>query len=222
MTHHPHQATPHSAAALARLELGATGVIVVKCKDWPDGWTPKGIGLFHPTRIDKHGEEYSGAEVFGAWDEDRAVICPYKPGDVVGIKERYRIYGTGYGGPLSDIRFHVSIEYPDGETACWEVPQEVYAKYDTLFEQQPERDDYWCPARSMPPWAVRTHLRVESIACKRLQEVTEEECRLYGATHDGWNTERQVFQSQLKAAWSANSWHWFITAEKCNNTKGAT
>jgi len=197
----------HSAAALARLEIGATGLIVVKCKDWPDGWTPKGIGLFHPTRIDKHGEEYSGAEVFGAWDEDRAVICPYKPGDVVAVKEQYR---TCKGEWVPGLMFlDGQIVYPEQESL-------------SAFPHDWHNTTRFRAARTLPAWAVRTHLRVKSIACKRIQEVTEEECRLYGATHDGWNTERQVFQSLFKAAWSANEWHWFITGEKCNNVKGTT
>jgi len=198
----PHHATPQSAAALARLEIGATGVIVVKVKRKTD------FTYGHPF----NGEDGSCGIVFTKHEHwtgtamGELIESPYKPGDVVAVKEKHK-----RSSMKVDAGIARAIEYVDG----FKVP----VSYSDIARWNPWQ---WRSSTQMPAFAVRTHLRVKSVACKQLQEVTEEECRLYGATHDGWNTERQVFQSQLKAAWSNNEWHWFITAEKCNNAKGAT
>jgi len=203
----PHHATPHSAAALARLEVGATGVIVVKCKDQPNG------------RYNTKLSQLEGFDFDGPLWWSRGGINhepPYKPGDVVAVKETWGyVHGTRdeTGKDPDQIWYRA-----DGMCR--------YVGYDEPWpagvEEANSHVDRWKSPRSMPLEYCRTFLRATSVACKRMQDVTEEECRLYGATHDGWNTERQVFQSQLKAAWSANEFHWFVTAEKCNNAKGTT
>jgi len=212
---HPHHATAHSAAALARLEIGATGVIVVKVKPQP-----------HMVNFGDHDslawEKPYCADGYLAVGVDRVresatyLKCPYKPGDVVAVKETWGyVHGTRdeTGKDPDQIWYRA-----DGMCR--------YAGYDEHWlagvEEANSHVDRWKSPRSMPLEYCRTFLRATSIACKRLQDVTEEECRLYGATHDGWDAERQVFQSLLKAAWSANEWHWFITGEKCNNVKGTT
>jgi len=169
---HPHHATPHSAAALARLEIGATGVIVVRLKPLPVLVDPKGRWVWHP-----RGVPSDDNWTVSWWGNESSMMqpyCPYKPGDVV--------------------------------------------------------DD----------------LRVKSVACKRLQEVTDHEAELYGcdcrsdiawgrygaygptmpdtAVANGHRAdfERLYVETHGPVAWSANSWHWFITGEKCNNVKGTT
>jgi hypothetical protein len=223
---HPHHATPQSAATLARLELGATGVIVVRLKEQPidqgDGLCRLrvGRGIYVTNEIverkylkDELICESTTLRPVGEWLAEK---CPYKPGDIVAVKETW---GYVHGTRDETGKDPDQIWYRADGTCR-------YVGYDEPWlagvEEANSHVDRWKSPRSMPLEYCRTFLRATSVACKRMQDVTEEECRLYGATHDGWNTERQVFQSQLKAAWSANEFHWFVTAEKCNNAKGTT
>jgi len=52
------------------------------------------VGSFHPTVIDRHGEEQPGPETFGVYSEDGAwsLRCPYgEPGDLLWVKEPWRV-----------------------------------------------------------------------------------------------------------------------------------
>src|SRR5690606_197652 len=52
-------------------------------------WCPK-VGTYHPTMIDRYGEEYPGAEVYGASDEREGRVCPYgQPGDRLWVRETW-------------------------------------------------------------------------------------------------------------------------------------
>jgi hypothetical protein len=209
----PHAATPHSAAALARLELGATGVIVVRMKEQP---IDLGFGVYElrighrktttnmfTEREFKNDAMVSERQVLipvGEWMLSR---CPWQVGNIIPVKEKSR--------PVFSGAEQVDVEY---------------------FADNPVAGS-WKPAQMLSAKFVRTHLRVTAVACKRLQDVTEDECRLYGIESTKFATqpldlrEQRLSAAKLAfsylwesihgpAAWSANEFHWFITGEKCN------
>jgi len=204
---HPHLATPHEAATLAKLELGATGVIVVRMKEQPhmvDFGDHDSLAWEKPHCADG----YLAVGVDRVRESATYLKCPYKPGDVVAVKEKWGYFGGDeylYQRDIGAVGYEVT--------------------HDLTHIGQPIPGGKWRPARSMPAWAVRTHLRVRSIACKRLQEITIEESLLAGSTgyksyigHGDYTETDPVehYAEQHPAAWSANDWHWFITGEKCN------
>lgn len=48
----------------------------------PEGWFPLAVEMYHPAIEDDDGMMRAGKEIFGAYDEEWGVACPYgKPGD---------------------------------------------------------------------------------------------------------------------------------------------
>jgi len=202
MKSNPHAATPQSAAALAALEIGATGLIVVRLKEQP----PEGTAImttangayFWPM---DYKDDRLGSK---CWES------PFKPGDVVAVKEKWQLYAKA-----SDI---VHVIYEASLNKSYTEKVEVFPAHHAKGMNSRPWQERWEPARTLPAWAVRTHLRVKSVACKLLQEVTEEEAELMGfkASHVGdGSSATDQFAYALHAVWSANEHHWFITAEKC-------
>ena len=63
----------------------------------PDEWNPV-VGVYHPTKTDRSGEEYPGEPVFGASDERIGVVCKYgRPGDHLWVKETWASVDHIYG-----------------------------------------------------------------------------------------------------------------------------
>lgn len=68
----------------------------------------------------------------------------------------------------------------------------------------------WRSATSMPRWAVRTHLRVVSVVCKRVQDVTEEEAKAWGCICDSaaaWGGGGFDGTSEGPYRWAVNHGH---------------
>jgi len=223
---HPHHATPQSAATLARLELGATGVIVVRLKEQPidqgDGLCRLrvGRGIYVTNEIverkylkDELICESTTLRPVGEWLAEK---CPYKPGDIVAVKETW---GYVHGTRDETGKDPDQIWYRADGTCR-------YVGYDEPWlagvEEANSHVDRWKSPQTMPADLCRTHLRVRSVACKQVQEVTKDECIAAGfgirngepldECVAGWH---EPFAQAHPAAWSNNEFHWFITGEKC-------
>lgn len=76
----------------------------------------------------------------------------------------------------------------------------------------------WRSSSSMPQWAVRIRLRVESVACKQVWEITEDECCNLGFDQKGvvatFEPHATIwFRSKWAAdnprhPWASNPWCW--------------
>lgn len=91
-----------------------------------------------------------------------------KPGDVLWVKENWRIDGAGSRVSATACRPHRAIEYrADG--------------YDPIS---------WCERSSMfmPRWASRLTLEVTAVKIERLQDITEEDARAEGMTFTDFGT----------------------------------
>jgi len=104
-------------------------------KDQPsEDWHPEGVGLYAPTRVDQHGEEYPGTDVYGAADEDEGRICPYgKPGDRLWVAQEAETYSKTV--PIAE-RFWSRVYKFE---SCWEwfglVDRKGYGRIRNAGEQ---------------------------------------------------------------------------------------
>lgn len=173
------------AARIAKAELGAKVCVVMPLKTQPPaGATELAVEFVH-------GKDTVTYRAFPGHGSARWAVCecPHKPSDVVAVKE-------AYASPSS----HIAAYKAGGECGAWlgdgaggrlwchhgyivEAPGYPFG-LDTLRSWGLRKyGGKWRSARSMPLWAVRSHLRIEAVACKRVQDVTEEEIVASGTTY---------------------------------------
>lgn len=109
------------------------------------------VGDYHPVKIDKNGDEYPGAEIFGAYDDagEWGSKCPYgKPGDLLWVRE------TWCQCPECSAYQYRAHDH-DGE--CWYCGDELHK---------------WKPSIFMPREASRITLQVTTVRVERLQDIS--------------------------------------------------
>lgn len=119
------------------------------------------VERFHPTVVDRDGEEVPGDEIFGACDLDGqwGRECPYgQPGDLLWVRETW-LPRFGNRGALYKADYH-EIEA---------------AGVAGLYS-----DKGWKPSIFMPRWACRIALEIEQVRAQRLQEINWIDCLAEG------------------------------------------
>lgn len=108
---------------------------------------------------------------FAIQGTERVVRPPYQPGDVLYVRETFRV------DCLSDIVGSGRVQYKaDGSYA------DIYfeaARYDMMRRAQSKPG--WRPNENMPREAARIFLRVNNVRVERLQDITEEDAKAEGA-----------------------------------------
>lgn len=155
------------------------------------------VGMFAPTKIDRHGEEYPGDDIFGAWslDGEWGARCPYgAPGDRLWVKETWQYLPT----TTEQVVYLATV--PDGE-----------------------HPPSWRSSRHMPRAASRVTLEVVSVRVERLLDISEQDAMAEGAReeislpgdrgsfiggfHFAWDA---INHARPGCAWSDNPWVWVI------------
>jgi hypothetical protein len=191
----------------------------------PADWSPE-VGYYCPTKIDRHGEEYPGDEIFGASDADWGRKCPHgAPRDSLALTETWR--------PVDVIRGHALIVYKADMAS-----REIKIPDDDAREKikRALKHGKWMPPMFMQAWASRAPAVNKSVRVERVQEITEEDAKAEGAEPDyGSNaklatdvgmsmmvrpTARQGFEKlwdSINASrghgWDVNDWVWVIEYE---------
>ena len=150
-------------------------------------------GIYHPTVIDRHGDEDAGAPIFGAYsmDGEWGCKCPYgQPGDKLWVRESFYAWGH-YGNQYKH-------EGRSGETRKHFFDRTQMADKKPLY---PATDSgkidrnmcvcsgnannvtgYWLrPSIHMPRWASRITLEIVSVRVERLCRISEQDALAEGA-----------------------------------------
>ncbi len=181
------------------------------------------VSRYHPTIVDRHGEEAPGTEIFGAFSDGGEWGCksPYgEPSDQLWVRETWRgvveINPPGKTTELGVARY---------------VPDQEYCRR-VEYQATHERDgEPWRPSIHMPRWASRITLEVTSVRVERLQDISEADAiaegidktaagfwGTYGQREvDGTYSPRLSYQclwDSLNASrgygWEANPWVWVV------------
>lgn len=153
--------------------------------------------FFHPTVIDRRGDEQPGTEMFGAYtiDGEWGMKCPYgPPGDRLWVRETFR-------GPLDDDTFGYRATHSG--PFSWET----YT---------------WRPSIFMPRIASRITLEVTDVRVERLNDISRGDAMDEGCPFpnmaDGIDPREwyaDVWEGINGAgSWAANPWVWALTFKR--------
>lgn len=129
------------------------------------------VGTYHPTVIDRHGNEQPGPEVFGAYSAtgEWAARCPYgRPGDRLWVRENWRAPKSCDGSPPRSISDSEAIRFIADETVG----------VDPGFGR-------FRPGMFMCRWMSRILLENVSVRVEHLQDISEADALAEGITRLG-------------------------------------
>lgn len=186
----------------------------------PDDVPPITVSHYHPTTIDRRGDEEPGPEIFGAFSGDGEWECksPFgEPGDQLRIRETHFIR----------IR---PEDATDGRGRAW---------YHVDCPDAPVR---WKPSVRMPRWASRITLEITGVRAEHLNDCSEDDARAEGSEAIGITFRRdadgkprlvdslggphrdgfRILWESINGAgaWNANPWVWvveFRSVVRCDN-----
>ncbi|WP_334034710.1 hypothetical protein [Burkholderia cepacia] len=177
------------------------------------------VSHYHPTIVDRHGEQVPGDEIFGAYSDDGDWGCksPFgEPGDRLWVREAWQHSNHPLGPYDADCLVHYRADYlddphgPDGEKS----PE---GKYRT-----------WRPSIHMPRAASRITLEITGVRVERLQSISESDARAEGVTIEDHHMRGYCAGEHLPPSirafrdlwdgldadrgqgWDANPWVWAI------------
>jgi hypothetical protein len=191
---------------------------VVKSQPSED-WHPQ-VGVYAPTMVDRHGEEYPGPDVFGASDECEGRICPHgAPGDHLWVRETFQPL-LADGVKYRDSDWKTGIGY-----APKYIATEPRVEYLDCFNDD-ELTDRCKPSIFMPRWASRITLEITDVRVQRVQEITEEDAEAEGVYSwsdmgpldicakplfsDLWDS----INAKRGFGWDVNPWVWALTFKR--------
>jgi len=142
--------------------------------------------------------------------------APYKPGDILWVRETW---------------MRVPI-YEQGPFPPQQRPVKEYAYFYKADESSPNPDNKWRPSTFMPREAARIFLRVRDVRAERLQEISGQSVLAEGVDNGSsnptmgkrWeNMQRMAFADLWNSinakrnggayAWEKNPWVWVIEFE---------
>lgn len=168
-------------------------------------------------------------------DKYKGVGFPYQPGDILYVRETWRI------GAWRLDRQEIAVDFADGTIQREWIPIADKQKYDKYVRQSREdalkagldepkwipgeAPTRWRPSIHMPKEAARIFLRVTDVRVERLGEITEDDAKAEGAS-PAMGDElykfgfARIWDSTIKPAdlnrygWAANPWVFVIEFER--------
>lgn len=180
---------------------------------------PIEVCTYPPTKVDRHGEEYPGAPIFGATSEDgyEGWRSPFgQPGDTIWVRETFSMS-------------------PDGP---------VYrASESDAGMLEPGDSIVWKPSIHMPRAIARLFLRVTAVRVERLQDISAEDVKAEGLPiHVVEHTFRKCYRDDDERAarriecfrdlwdglnatrgygWDSNPWVWVVSFDRLTSENGS-
>ena len=184
------------------------------------------VERYHPTIIDRLGDDAPGPEIFGAYSEDGqwGCRCPYgEPADRLWVRET--------------AKCSCRSEQPPANTGCIYVDFKAGGGIDRKYTLDRREDYPWFPSRShnidgsirwtpgihMPRWASRITLELNDVRIERLQDISEADVVAEGCA-DGQSRRggflpgipmKSIFalawcETHGARAWAVNPWVWAL------------
>ena len=167
---------------------------------------PIAVERFHPTKIDKDGNEYPGDEIFGVYGDGWHLKCPYgAPGERIWVRESF--YNDNPGGEdLESIYYRA--DSMDENWCCQLIPE-----CSCVEVGKPKLT----PSIFMPRWASRLTLEVTDIGFERLQEITDADAIAEGL--ESLDEFKSIWQKiNGKDSWDENPWVWVVKFKRLEST----
>ena len=158
--------------------------------------------------------------------------APYRPGDILYVRETFTKYQTvNYvkchdGRAFSEVSDGRFAYKADGYESIEDLKDDIRLLSDCSFEAVEVWDDKWHPSIHMPREAARIFLRVTDVRVERLQEMPP-----YDIAFEGFRKQKDyiaLWNSTIKPSdraiygWDANPWVWVIEFERCKKPKGVS
>ncbi|HDR9075923.1 TPA: hypothetical protein QDA97_004736 [Burkholderia vietnamiensis] len=186
----------------------------------PDDVAPIAVSHYHPTIIDRHGDQAPGDEIFGASSDDGEWGCKFpfgETGDRLWVRESI----TSVRHPSDGHIIH-HVYAADGAR----IPRDpqLRSEFDDAMAFAHLARPSGIPSIHMPRWASRITLEITGVRAERLQEISQDDAEaegidflrsvpdadetldargLFHCLWDGINAERGH-------GWEANPWVWVI------------
>ena len=150
--------------------------------------------------------------------------APYRPGDILYVRETFTKYQTvNYvkchdGRAFSEVSDGRFAYKADGYESIEDLKDDIRLLSDCSFEAVEVWDDKWHPSIHMPREAARIFLRVTDVRVERLQEMPP-----YDIAFEGFRKQKDfiaLWNSTIKPSdraiygWDANPWVWVIEFER--------
>lgn len=159
------------------------------------------VGWFHPTVIDRHGNEQPGRRTFGlsAPDGYWTQNLPFAPSDHLWVREAWRADVCYDDLKPSQMGGEEGVRYEaDGAFGAW-----------TFGPRKPGRSR---PGMFMPRWASRLTLTVSDVRVQRLNDISEADAIAEGLaclSKDGGRTYKWgIPDRDGLPGRDDNGWHW--------------
>lgn len=173
-------------------------------------------------RVEKISDQGCGIFPDGS---ERHVSPPYHPGDILYVRETWRVQAAHRFEADARIEFKAggqmaTIQFPGRCSESHERPtyDEFICKWGV--------DAKWHPSLHMPKEAARIFLRVKYCKAERLRDMVLGDVLMEGVTEgnsyeDTWRRWHDLWNSTINPddlpnyGWEANPWVWVIRFERC-------
>jgi hypothetical protein len=150
---------------------------------------PLSVALGSPEIVDRRGELVPGKEVYAAWWEDFHIPAPYKPGDVLYVREKHSFLERTAPGVDAPWVWYWADGQP--EFGDWTLPR---------------------PSIHMPRSVARIWLRVDGVRCERLLDISDADALQEGIPSPAPSTMFSAIWRSIygEGSWIANPFIWVI------------